>query len=1042
MSLTEPSHITVAVARPSRAQAAIFAIASVLSIAAAVGLMLGLDVSWRQAAFLPLLVSGLLLIAWNTHWALCFTAFAIAPFGVVQWELLGATVNLPEALILALATKEGYYFLARHEGLSPIFPLRTTALFLFAAAAAIVTGVLHQNGTLRVLQDCRQFTEFLVLFWLVIHRVSGREEALRITFCYVIGVTLLAIHGIVQQVEPVGIMATQVSSDLHLYRGVRSTSFYGATALGGIMVLAITPAVGVVLSSKRHVTRLIMTLCIFLCAVAIVYTRTRASWIGLAVAMALIAISIRPTPRLIASGLGAAALLGLLLGPLVVQRLYTLTDPQEDASIMARVQYYAAAARIGQANPLFGLGWGPFYEINTLLGIEPYVVPVFSESLAAEGVAGEPEEEATVHSAYLQLLVKTGLLGVVAFAAIITVWLTRIWAARFIRFQGDSAHGLFVGITAGLAGYLLHCTFENFFQWPVMAQSFWLLFGLSFVLAPRSDVRAPHYRVPLAFMGCVAVGFVIFMAICVRLEKSHPNHYQRNIALALEAGDRAKALEIARRATVARWNEPMPHTVYARLLLQNGEPNAALAELAKSVDASEKPRTSRRRNTGLYYYFAPARLTWGQYLATQGAQDQALQQFELARVHADLHDPQFAEFHSVLYATYAARNRWGRALEFGRPEADTLNALAGESLVQLGEAAVARGDWDLATEVSGSLIAKGEALPSAHCFLGRAALARGDAAGAVAPLQQATEGGADAGYFLGEALTQLGRTTEALSAYSSVPPGDVHRPLALARAWTISSAPERAPLIQEFRQAIAGMEPVPGEDVASSRLLAFSIDRTRLASDTALSVLLLWGRGSTDLAGLNGLTFSASGDGNTVALEGTDLLLQLRRHENRLDWASVEQVRPEDTVLPGWIDSARDWFYLREEPSAPIYTDDSRAGALRLERLAWYFSVPARVTEGKGHLIAGRILDRDGGGRLSWQFINAGNQVVQSGYLSDGEPVADWSPVSAYVPPIVEGRHAVRVTVDLLRPIGHAAFDDLLLLELEPPEANAESDTP
>ena len=988
MPSTESGHSTVLPARLTRAHVAIFSVATVLSAAVAVVLALGFDVSWHKAVFLPLLVSGLLLITWNTHWALCFAAFAIAPFGVVQLELLGITVNLPEVLILILASKEGYSFLAQRERPSQIFPQRTMALFLFAAAAAIVTGVLHQNGTLRVLQDCRQFTEFLVLFWLVIHRVAGRAEALRIVCCYVLGATLLAVHGIIQQVVPVGIVSTQILSDLDLYQGVRSTSFYGATMLGGIMVLTIASAVGVLLGSSRRSVKLLMAVCIFLCTVAIVFTQTRASWIGLLVAVALIALSIRPTPRLIAFAIGCAAMFGLLLGPLVIQRLHTLTDPQRDASITARVQYYASAARIGQAHPLFGLGWGPYYEIDTLLGFEPNVLPLLNESLATDGTITDLGEEATVHSAYLQLLVKTGLLGIGAFAAILTVWLAWIWTARYIRFQGDSAHGLYVGITAGLAGYLLHCTVENFFQWPVMAQSFWLLFGLSFLLTPRAEQRVPRYRVPLAFMACVAMAFLLFMAVCVRMERGHPNHYQQNVAMALEKGDLVDALEIARQATVARWNEPMPYTVYARLLLRNGDTDAALAELVKAVGSAEKPGALRQRNTGVYYYFAPARLAWGQYCATQGAQDQAIQQFELARAYADLRDPEYAEFHPVLYATYAARGRWGRALEFGRPDVDAIAKLSHEGLVHLSEAATARGEADLVDAVARLVATKGLTLPAANDF----------------------------------------------------------RAVALARAWSSADADtlERVTLLEQFRHAIADMDPIPltesQEDSASMRPLAYAIDRTNLATDAALPVLLLWGRGPADLSGLSGFTFTEGAYGIIVTLEGTSLRLQLRQHENRVDWVSVEKARPEDTVLPGWIDSARDWFDLREGPSAPVYSAEGRG--MQLERPAWYFSVPTRVADGKGYLIAGRVLDRDGGGRLSWQFINAGNQVVQSGNLSDGKPIVQWTPISAYLPPVAEGSHAVRVAVELLRPIGHAAFDDLLLVELEAPELIGEQPTP
>jgi hypothetical protein len=519
-----------------------------------------------------------------------------------------------------------------------------------------------------------------------------------------------------------------------------------------------------------------------------------------------------------------------------------------------------------------------------------------------------------------------------------------------------------------------------------MAQSFWLLFGLSFLLAPQTD-HAPRYRAPMAFMGCVAVGFLLFMIACVQLEKAHPNHYQRNIALALEKGDRTQALEIARRATLARWNEPMPYTVYARLLLENGDSEAALAELAKSVDAAEKPRALRRRNTGLYYYFAPARLTWGQYFANQGAQDRAIQQFELARAYADLREPAYAEFHEVLYATYAARGRWGRALDFGRPDAPELAACPTPSLAALAEAASARSDQSLA-EIA----------------------------------------------------------TAALQARSASALASAEFPALLrARAWLEANTPEKTALLEDFRAAIAAMEPVPADtstDTDTLRPLAWSVDRSRLAMHAAVPALVLWGRGSLDLSGLSGLAFPKGPEEGTVLLQGTELVLQLHWGDNLVNWASVEQAQATDTVLPGWIDTARDWFDLREGPSAPIYQADANARALNLERLAWYFSVPARVAEGTGYLVAGRVMNPDGGGRLSWQLINAGNQVVQSGTLHDGTHAADWSPVSAYLRTADESRHALRVAVELLRPIGHAAFDDLLLLELEAPEVSTESAAP
>ena len=407
MTSSESERSRYAATRQYGRRAGIAAVAIAVSSAIALELAAFQDVPWQQAAFLPLLVLGAILAARSTHSALCYAAFSITPFGIVQQEVLGVTLNLPEVLILALAVKEAVSAAARWYSLPDAFPRRSVALYLCATVAAVFTGLLHHNGTVRVLQDFRQFTEFLVLFWLVLRHVSGRDDALRIATCYVLGASFIAAHGIVQQIVPLGIGQTQLLSDLDLYRGVRSSSFYGATTLGGLMVLAVAPALGVALSAQRRGLRLLMALCVLLCVLALVFTRTRGSWLGLAVALMLIAISIRPSARQLASAVAAGFVILLALGPLVVQRLYTLTDPEQDLSLMARAQYYAVAAHIGRAHPLAGLGWGCYYDIDAILAAERYVETPLDETRAAALTV----EDATVHSAYLQLLVKSGILG-------------------------------------------------------------------------------------------------------------------------------------------------------------------------------------------------------------------------------------------------------------------------------------------------------------------------------------------------------------------------------------------------------------------------------------------------------------------------------------------------------------------------------------------------------------------------------------------------------------------------------------------------------
>ncbi len=991
--------------------------------------------SWMQALGLPLLVLGLFLTLRQTHWGLCYAAFAIGPFGVVQAEVLGVTLNLPEVLILALAAKEGLRALRTGSLLPPALPVRVLAVFILAATIALATGFVQQNGAVRVLQDFRQFTEFLVLFWLVLHSVAGRDEALRIAASYAAGASLLAVHGIVQQLVPVGISETQISSDLVLHHGIRSGSFYGATTLGGIMVLAVAPAAGVALSSRRRALQVLMGLCIVLCLFAIVFTRTRGSWLGLGVALLLLGVSIRPSGKTLAAVACAGMALALVLGPLVVQRLYTLADPEQDISLMARAQYYAAAARIGQAHPLLGLGWGCYYDIDAILQAEHYVETSFQEA-EEEGPndRNEPEGEATVHSAYLQLFVKTGALGLAAFLAIIVVWMERVWRGRNTRFQTDTTHALYIGISAGIAGYLFHSTFENFFQWPVMAQSFWLLLGLSFVLAPKADVR-PRYGVPAGFVcGAVAV-FLIFMYACMRLETLHTDHYQRNVAKALEEGNLDKAIHIAHRATEVELYEPMPFTVYARVLLMKGDVAGAFAALETSVGTTRRPPAPQTRYTGPRYYFAPARLTLGRYYAEQGTWDRALHEFELARAYADLTSEEFAEFHPVLYKVYSTRGRWDRALDFGAPDSTQLSTYPPATLLSIARVFAAKEDWHSVVEYVSAVEAMGDTSAESHYLQGRALLEFKQANEAVARLEKAPAI-PEAAFYLGLALEADGQPAEAVRAWQSVPATSPFYPVALSYAWARAQdsgdTATASATLAKLKDALRSLSPLPGDAVDGRKLSTFALSAGAIGSESAIPALFLWDLDQPDLEKVTGATVQEAAGEHRIGLTGTGGLLQLRRVENRLPWLGVERAYPTDSVLAGWIDTTRDWFDLRDNASAERAVGEDEDPALLLDRMGWIVGLPARIPATTTCLLTARFRDAAGHGRMGWQSLDANNLVLHDGALAEREALPEWAPRAALVPPKAE-REVVRVVVESVATPSAVFADDLCLIELAPP---------
>jgi len=449
-------------------------------------------------------VAGLLLVLQDTERGLYFVAFAICPLGILQIEVASVTVSLPEVLILLFFAKEACRFFWRLESPAKELPLKALLVYAAVVVLAMHTGVKRGNGPISVVQDCRQFVEFITLYLLVVHRVSDWRQIKRLLVCFVLGGTLLGAHAIVQRFTNIGIPLEQVLSDAVHHGGTRGGSFYGATPLGGLLVLAIGAEIALLLSLRSRFYRLLTTGCTALCLIAIVFTNTRASWIALAIALAFILFSIRKTLPIVTVVVVGGLVFSIALGPLVVKRMAKLDFSRAEKSLLERVNYYTVAWYIFRDYPLRGLGWGCRYTVSDVLVNERYVPKREHKQILAKFTS----EESTVHSAYLQILVKTGLLGLAAFLAFLFQWLILVWRERRAASRGSPEHGLFAAVAGATLGYLCHSGLENFFQWPVMAQSFWLFLGLSTVAATlifegqtAAPARAPAATEPAAAPG-------------------------------------------------------------------------------------------------------------------------------------------------------------------------------------------------------------------------------------------------------------------------------------------------------------------------------------------------------------------------------------------------------------------------------------------------------------------------------------------------------------------------------------------------------------
>ncbi|MBI2425474.1 MAG: O-antigen ligase family protein [Candidatus Hydrogenedentes bacterium] len=420
---------------------------------------------------------GLLLLA-HTPSGLMFTAFAIGPLGIVQAELASVTVNLPEALILALAAKELLPRVLRGTLGDIEVPWRGIVLYLAVAGAILVYAFVKGNPPVAALQDCRQFTEYALLYVLIVAAVKEERQIRHIALAFLAGVLVLALHGIVQRFTGIGIPGNQMVSDAVFHESVRSGSFYGSTPLGALMVLGLGPALGLMMSTGWRVNQGILLLVAAALITAAVFTNTRASWLAIALLLAVVFLGVRKSVPFVAVTVAGMIVFTVILGPIVAKRMQTLEISKSESSLLERVQYYTTAMHIFKHRPVTGLGWGRYFDENLILLNERYI-PANLPNLPVHMKA----PEATVHSAYLQLLVKGGIVTLGAFLVLMYLCARGAWRAYRQGSGNPGRYHLFLGLSASVLGYLFHASLENFFQWPVMSQAFWLLAGLITVSA-------------------------------------------------------------------------------------------------------------------------------------------------------------------------------------------------------------------------------------------------------------------------------------------------------------------------------------------------------------------------------------------------------------------------------------------------------------------------------------------------------------------------------------------------------------------------------
>jgi hypothetical protein len=560
---------------------------------------------------------------------------------------------------------------------------------------------------------------------------------------------------------------------------------------------------------------------------------------------------------------------------------------------------------------------------------------------------------------------------------------------------------------------------------------------------------------PAAIVGIVAVLFLLFVygypRLFPRIEASDPAHFEENVAQAEAQGDLDKALKMALSATRVKPLDIKEQDIaisrgfaeYGRLLLKAGRTDEGFEQLEKALGLRPEPLLLYK-NDRRPFYFTPARLALGQYWLDRHKPVEAVANFELARPYATPDDSKWKANASVMYRGYAELGLWARALEFGAPSDAELGTLDAAQILRLERACVDRGDWALAERV---LAQKRLPEDEAAYWAARIALAGGKYADAAAGLERAAATGrVGAAYLLGAALEAVGQPRQARDAYLNSRPEDPYRPFALVKAATLQDSlyevdgsgvsPTRKEFMAELDGCIAALraKPRPATFDRSLRFVpvAFDYSEADFTSGGKFPVLVLWEAAKSPAAEA-GPASVTEGKDSTLELRRGNALLRLQWVENRVEWASVETLPAGTEQIPGWIDSARDWFDLRSERVARVAQDETGNRYLNVAKPTWVFSVPVASRNGVGYLVAARVKCAPDGASLEWQGVDAEDKVWNEGDILAGVDTGSWAGQAGFMRSLLQWDF-LRLQLIALPGKGEVSFDDVMLVEIGEPE--------
>lgn len=381
----------------------------------------------------------------------CVRQFFASPFLGSYWD---------ELLFMGCVALWFYKWLVfRKQKPYSLSPMDLPLVFFFGFGIFLL--LVNSPDMIIGIEGFRAVLEYMIWFFVIVQLLKTPKGARNLLYIIILVGGLLSFDGLRQYIFNVPMPKNWVDLSEMSFIRTRVYSIMGnPNALASLMVLLIPPCFSLILFEKNTYKKLIFGLFTLTMTATLVFTFTRAAWIGFVAAIFIFVLL--KDKRLLLPALFATAVLGVLVVifmPSVANRVLYLLSPD-----------YLASSAVGGRIFRWNLGIEKLME-NLWLGTG---FGRFGGAVAANhGI----RDTVYMDNYYLKIAVETGLLGITAFVLLIGSLI--VWCLRAIRNLKKSPYvNLVQGIFAGMCGLLIHAFAENVFEVPSVNTYFWIMAGI------------------------------------------------------------------------------------------------------------------------------------------------------------------------------------------------------------------------------------------------------------------------------------------------------------------------------------------------------------------------------------------------------------------------------------------------------------------------------------------------------------------------------------------------------------------------------------